>query len=133
MSELSFVTFCVEYYAEHTNQPSEKVYELFKKEKVLDMLRDDYDDLHGMSMEYMMQLIDWYLGEKKTDSHALIKATLIPEIVRMISEKYNISEEEAMDEFYASGTAEALSDSETGLYGQSALFIFGLFCEEKAE
>ncbi|MCD8107253.1 MAG: DUF3791 domain-containing protein [Oscillospiraceae bacterium] len=62
MSKLSFVSFCVEYYAEHTNQSSEKVYELFKKEKVLDMLRDDYDDLHGMSMEYMMQLIDQYLG-----------------------------------------------------------------------
>ncbi|MCD7784477.1 MAG: DUF3791 domain-containing protein [Oscillospiraceae bacterium] len=65
MSELSFVTFCVEYYAEHTNQPSEKVYELFKKEKVLDMLRDDYDDLHSMSMEYMMQLIDQYLGVER--------------------------------------------------------------------
>ncbi|MCD8107255.1 MAG: hypothetical protein LUE20_04740 [Oscillospiraceae bacterium] len=64
-------------------------------------------------------------------AHALIKATLIPEIVRMIAEKYSISEEEAMDEFYTSGTAEALSDSETGLYGQSALFIFGLFCQEK--
>ncbi|MCD7784479.1 MAG: hypothetical protein LUH18_02700 [Oscillospiraceae bacterium] len=66
-------------------------------------------------------------------AHALIRATLIPEIVRMISEKFNVSEEEAMDEFYTSRTAESLSDSETGLYGQSALFIFGLFCEEKAE
>ncbi len=62
MSELSFVTFCVEYYAEHINQPSEKVYQLFKEEKVLDLLRDDYGDLHGMSMEYMMQFIDQYLG-----------------------------------------------------------------------
>ncbi|MCD8007019.1 MAG: hypothetical protein LUF29_08685 [Oscillospiraceae bacterium] len=66
-------------------------------------------------------------------AHALIRATLIPEIVRMISEKFNVSEEEAMDEFYTSRTAESLSDSETGLYGQSALFIFGLFCEEKNE
>ncbi|MCD8107011.1 MAG: hypothetical protein LUE20_03480 [Oscillospiraceae bacterium] len=64
--------------------------------------------------------------------HATIRATLIPEIIRMISEKYSISEEEAMDEFYTSGTAESLSDSDTGLYGQSALFIFGLFCQEKA-
>ncbi len=62
MSKISFVSFCVEYYADHTNQSSEKVYALFKKEKVLDMLRDDYDDLHGMSMEYMMQFIDQYLG-----------------------------------------------------------------------
>lgn len=62
MSKISFVSFCVEYYADHTNQPSEKVYELFKREKVLDMLRDDYEDLHGMSLEYMMQFIDQYLG-----------------------------------------------------------------------
>ncbi|MCD7804194.1 MAG: hypothetical protein LUH03_03445 [Oscillospiraceae bacterium] len=66
-------------------------------------------------------------------AHATIRATLIPEIIRMISEKYNISEEEAMDEFYTSGTAESLSDSDTGLYGQSALFIFGLFCQEKSK
>ncbi|MCC8196313.1 MAG: hypothetical protein LIO49_05860 [Ruminococcus sp.] len=66
-------------------------------------------------------------------AHATIRATLIPEVVRMISEKYNISEEEAMDEFYTSRTAESLSDSDTGLYGQSALFIFGLFCQEKSK
>ncbi len=66
-------------------------------------------------------------------AHALIKATLIPEIVRLIAEKYHISGEEAMDEFYTSKTAESLSDTETGLYGQSALFIFGLFCQEKSE
>lgn len=62
MSKLSFVSFCVEYYADHTNQPSEKVYELFKREKVLDMLRDDYEDLHGINLEYLMQFIDRYLG-----------------------------------------------------------------------
>ncbi|MCC8137978.1 MAG: DUF3791 domain-containing protein [Clostridiales bacterium] len=62
MSKISFVSFCVEYYADYMNQPGEKVYELFKREKVLDMLRDDYEDLHGMSMEYMMQFIEQYLG-----------------------------------------------------------------------
>lgn len=65
MSKLSFVLFCIEYYAEHTGQSSEKVYELFTKEKVLEMLENDYEDLHGMSMEYLMQFIDEYLGEKK--------------------------------------------------------------------
>jgi len=65
-------------------------------------------------------------------AHATIRATLIPEIVRMIADKFHISEEEALDRFYTSKIAEALSDSETGLYGQSALFIFGLFCQEKS-
>ena len=37
---------------------------------------------------------------------------------------------EALDKFYTSATGESLADDETGLYGQSVLFIFGLFCEE---
>ena len=65
MSKLSFVTFCVEYYAEHIGKPSNEVYELFRQEKLIKLLDDDYDDLHGMSMEYMMQFIDEYLeGDK---------------------------------------------------------------------
>ena len=62
MSKLSFISFCIEHYAQHTHKSSDEVYELFKTEKVLDLLKDDYDDLHGMSMEYTMQMIDEYLG-----------------------------------------------------------------------
>ena len=62
MSKLSFVSFCIEYYAQHIKKTSDEVYELFKQEKVLDFLNDDYDDLHGMGMEYIMQMIDDYLG-----------------------------------------------------------------------
>ena len=62
MSQISFITFCVEYYAQHINKSSDEVYELFKNEKVLDLLKSVYDDLHGMGMENMMQLIDDYLG-----------------------------------------------------------------------
>ncbi|MCR4783864.1 MAG: DUF3791 domain-containing protein [bacterium] len=62
MSKISFVAFCIEYYAKHTGKTSDTVYELFKREKVLDFLKEDYDDLHGLGLEYMMQLIDQYLG-----------------------------------------------------------------------
>lgn len=65
MSKVSFIGFCVEYYAEHIGKTSNEVYELFKKEGVLNMLEEDYGDLHGMSMEYLMQFIDEYLGGKK--------------------------------------------------------------------
>lgn len=64
MSKLSFKTFCIEYYAEHINLSSEKVYELFKNEKLLDLLDSDYEDLHGMGMEYLMNFFDEYLGGK---------------------------------------------------------------------
>lgn len=63
--------------------------------------------------------------------HYLIRATIIPEIIRMIVNKYNFTEKQALKEFYASATGAALSDDETGLYGQSPLYIFGLYMEEK--
>ena len=65
MSKVSFISFCVEYYAEHIHKPSDEVYELFKRKKLLELLDSDYEDLHGMSMEYLMQMFDEYLGEKR--------------------------------------------------------------------
>ena len=64
-------------------------------------------------------------------AHATVKSILVPEVVRMISEYYHITEYEALDRFYHSATSESLDDDETGLYGQSALYIFGLYVEEQ--
>lgn len=61
MSRTSFKTFCIEYYSEHISKPSDEVYQLFKTEHVLELLDNDYEDLHGMGMEYLMQFIDEYL------------------------------------------------------------------------
>jgi transcription termination factor Rho len=65
MSRLSFQTFCIEFYSHHIQKNSSEVYDLFEKEGVLDLLDREYDDLHGMGMEYMMQFIDEYLGNEK--------------------------------------------------------------------
>jgi hypothetical protein len=65
-------------------------------------------------------------------AHSLIKATIIPDIIRLIAEKYDVSEPEALDMFYTSATAASLDDDETGLYGQSPLFIFSLFVGERS-
>ena len=62
--------------------------------------------------------------------HHLIRATIIPEIIKLISERFGISEEKALDDFYKSATAQNLADEDNGLYGQSALFIFGQYLEE---
>jgi hypothetical protein len=58
---LSFLTFSIELYAEHRNLPSPDIYQLFKKTGLLDMLITDYEDLHGMSFEYLMGFFDEYL------------------------------------------------------------------------
>lgn len=61
MSKISFVSFCIEYYSDYVGKPSNEIYKLFKKEGLLDVLRSDYDDLHGMSMEYMVDYCNQYL------------------------------------------------------------------------
>lgn len=62
--------------------------------------------------------------------HGTVRAVLLPEIIKMICKEFNIDEETALDRFYTSATGESFSDDETGLYGQSALFIFGEYCNE---
>jgi hypothetical protein len=66
-------------------------------------------------------------------SHALIRATITPEIIRLIQEKYAVDEDTALNMFYTSATAASLADDDTGLYGQSPLYIFSLFNEEREE
>ncbi|MBP5212190.1 MAG: hypothetical protein J6Z30_04965 [Pyramidobacter sp.] len=65
--------------------------------------------------------------------HATVRATLLPEIIRLVRERFGWSEEEALDTFYCSATGASFADDETGLYGQSALYIYSLFVEEMNE
>lgn len=60
MSKISFISFCIEYYAQHISKSGDEVYKLFKDSGLIDLLNDEYDDLHGMGFEYLMQYIDEY-------------------------------------------------------------------------
>lgn len=62
--------------------------------------------------------------------HGTVRAVILPDIINMICEKFHWGAEDALDRFYTSATGENFSDDDTGLYGQSALYVFGLFCEE---
>lgn len=63
-------------------------------------------------------------------AHHLVRATILPEIIKLISKKYNVDENKALDMFYTSVTGSLFSDDETGLYGQSPLYIFSLYQQE---
>lgn len=63
MSRLSFKTFCIEHYAAHAGKPSNDIYVLFSEEGLLSLLDSDYEDLHGMGLEYLMHFFDEYLEE----------------------------------------------------------------------
>lgn len=66
-------------------------------------------------------------------SHYLVRATIVPEIVQMIMNNYQLNEKEALDIVYTSKTGELLSKDESGLYGQSPLYIYSLIEEELIE
>ena len=63
MSKTSFKTFCVEFYAKHTDRTGPEVYAEFERSGLLKELDEDYEDLHGMGMEALMQMFDEYLGK----------------------------------------------------------------------
>ena len=96
------------------------------------------DAIFFMESVERLQMFDEWLAKKVGKvseervecEHHLVRAMLIPEVVRLISERFGISEETALERFYKSATAENLADEENGLYGQSALFIFGQYLEE---
>lgn len=56
-----FEVFCIEKYAYYTGSNSNTVYSIFKKKGLLNLLRTDYEDLHGMGTEYLMSFFDSYL------------------------------------------------------------------------
>jgi len=65
--------------------------------------------------------------------HGTVRAAILPEIISKIMERYQISEDAALEQFYRSATGASFSDDDTGLYGQSPNYIFGLFEQEIAE
>lgn len=63
--------------------------------------------------------------------HVLSKTILISQVVELIANKYKLSIEEARDSFYNSDVVEMLEDDETGLYGESALYLLSLYDERR--
>jgi len=63
--------------------------------------------------------------------HSLVRATVTPQIVEILGRYYGLGTDEALRRFYESKTAVNYADDETGLYGQSALYIAGLIIMER--
>ena len=61
--------------------------------------------------------------------HGTIRAATIRTIITLIVEKYRVDEDAALKMFYESPIGVAYADDETGLYGQSANYVFSLFSE----
>ena len=66
-------------------------------------------------------------------AHGTIRAVTLKTIIPLIMERFHCGENEALKLFYESHTGACYSDDNTGLYGQSALYVFSLFCDEKGD
>ena len=59
--------------------------------------------------------------------HVLSKTILISQTIELIAKKYKLTLEEARNRFYESDVIKMLDDDETGLYGESALYLLSLY------
>lgn len=61
------------------------------------------------------------------------RAATLPTIINLIMDKYEVGENQALKMFYESHIGKCYSDDESGLYGQSGLYVFSLFQEEQEQ
>jgi hypothetical protein len=62
--------------------------------------------------------------------HGTIRAATLKNILPIIMENLHCNENEALKKFYESHIGKCFADDGTGLYGQSAYYVAGLFLEE---
>lgn len=60
-------------------------------------------------------------------NHTPIKALIVSDVIELISNKYKISLQQATKKYYSSCIPKMMSNDKTGLYGESALYVFSLY------
>ena len=66
-------------------------------------------------------------------AHQIAKTILISKVIELIADKYKITISEARDRLYSSDLINLIDDDETGLYGESPLYVLSLFEKEDKE
>ena len=64
-------------------------------------------------------------------SHGTIRAATLTTIIGLVMDYYDLEENEAIKKFYESHIGACYAEDDSGLYGQSALYVFSLFQEEQ--
>ena len=60
------------------------------------------------------------------DTHHLVKSILLTQVAELLMENKGLTDDEALRTIYESPVAQLLEDDSMGLYGQSALYLYGL-------
>lgn len=130
-----FIVLSVQQYASAINKSSFDTYQMLSANRILNDLLDDYEDLHGMSSEwindYINQLLDGKpLGEQKLfGKNTGIKAKIIVEVVEMIARKYSLPLDIAREVLYSSSVIDKI-DEEIESYKDSPQHFFDIFKEK---
>lgn len=133
-----FIVMCVEQYAACINQNCSDTYYRLNETGIIKELEDDYEDMHGMSIYLVNEYIHKRLGNVNQPvngyeakiGHVISKTTLIYETIELIADEYTLTFKEARNRFYQSKVIDMLDDDETGLYGESALYLLSLYEQE---
>lgn len=135
-----FIIMCVEQYSKSINEASGVVYKRMSERGVIDDLTNDYEDLHGMSTIYLNDYIDSFIGHQKsldtqktTSEYHSAKQILKVKITELIAKEYRMPIFKARDMLYSSDIIDLIDDDETGLYGESPLYVFSLFQKEQKD
>lgn len=113
-------------------------YLLFSEKEMFLMIQDDYEDLHGMSFEWLVDFCQGVLKQNGIEikhkeeqiQHTLAKSIIITRVIEMIASNQHIRIDEARTLFFKSKTIKLLEVDETGLYVDSPLYVYSLFEEE---
>ena len=65
--------------------------------------------------------------------HVLAKTILIAKVSELLSKESKIKLKEATSELYLSGFVDLINDDETGLYGESPLYVFSIYKKWKQQ
>lgn len=128
-----FLVMCIKQYASATKESSKPIYNLLSKKGILQELIDDYEDLYGMSIYSINEYISKRTGGKynadcpESLPYDISKTIIAYKTIELIAKNYKLSIQDARDKFYNSEVVDLLDDDETGLYGQSALYLFSLY------
>lgn len=134
-----FSILLIEQYASYSGKSGKEVYARLSKQGILEEIEKDYEDLHGMSIAYLNDYIDKMLGRKENDSkqpakpldHLLAKSILITNVVELIAKERTTTLKNIRDILYGSELINLIEDDETGLYGESPIYIASLFKSDK--
>ena len=156
-NRIAYLVACVGAFAERHGLTNQSSYQYLRLYKGTDFLRDYYDIEHTFSIDeavedltvicqrnggalawnYIMAQIRRFnlsillkpFSTMNKDAQFLIEC-LTEDLIAMLMDTYGVSLDEAADQLYNSRTYSLLENEDSGLYYQSAVYVFDMLQEE---